>query len=194
MSGTGGYNSPNFAIPYVAPDNTPANLKPFINPIYLAFQNLIQTLILYTGMAPRNPSSILSSDNDPTAILANNGHRFYTSALEPIAQGAPVNFFAPAGVLFARNAIASDFGHQADGFCSQVGGLVAGQIGEFIWNDGVITNLSGWVPGSRYWLDASTPGNYTLTPPSSAGEITQSLGVAITATSFRFWTGTLVQH
>lgn len=194
MSGTGGYQGPNFAIPYVAPDNVPAPLKPIIQPIYQAMQNIIKTLITYAGIAPRDPSSILSSNNDPTALLANNVHRFYCQALEPIGQGSAVNFFAPAGVLFARNAIATDFAHQADAFCSQSGGLQAGQVGEFIWNDGVILNLTGWVPGSRYWLSESVPGSYTLTPPSAAGQITQSLGIALTATSFRFWTGVFVQH
>lgn len=194
MSGTGGINAPNFAVPYIAPDNVPAPLKPIIQPIYTAMQNIIKTLIIFGGIAPRDPTSILSSNNDPTAILSNNVHRFYCQALEPIGEGSAVNFFSPAGVLFARNAVAIDFSHQADAFCSQIGGLQAGQVGEFIWNDGVILNLSGWSPGVRYWLSATSPGSYTVTPPTGVGEITQSLGIALTTTSFRFWTGTLVQH
>lgn len=184
------YSSANIAIPYLAPDNVPANAKPYIQPIYTAFQNLIQVLINNGGIAPRPASAILSSVNDPTAILSDNVHRFYTIALEDIQEAAAVNLFAPSGVLFARNASATDMAHRCDGFCSQSGGLVAGQAGEFILNDGVILEaIAGLVPGARYYLSPSAPGGYTETPPSTAGQIVQYLGIAITNTSFRFLTG-----
>ena len=98
MSGSNNYTAPNFVIPYQAPDNIPAALKPFLNPIYIVFQNLIQTLITYCGISPRNPASLISSINDPTAILANNVHRFYAEALEAINYGSCIKL-----ICFRRN-------------------------------------------------------------------------------------------
>ncbi len=186
MSGSGGYSSPNFVIPYAVPANTPPQFMGLVSPIYIAFQNIIQTLINFCGIAPRNSTQLLSSLNDPTACLANNVHRFYTEATETIAQGSPINLYASSGVLFVRNASATNNTKQADGFCSQSGGITAGAVGEVILGDGVATT-SGLTPGTRYYL-GTTAGSYSATAPSAAGNISQPLGIALTSTALKFQT------
>lgn len=193
MSYSQNYNSPNFNIPYTMPATIPQELQPLFKPLYIAFQNIIQTLITYCGIAPRSPKAILVSDNDPTAILASNVHRFYTQASENISQGAAISLWPQGGILFVRNANATDSTKPCDGFCSQTGGILNGQIGEVILSDGSNTYLSGLTVGARYYL-STTSGAYTTTPPTSSGNLQQSLGIAITATALRFWTGNQIQH
>lgn len=193
MSGSQNYSSPNFVVPYTMPVDTPTSLVGIIKPIYLALQNIVQTMIYFGGVAPRNPASILSSINDPTAILANNIHRFYTQATEAIAAGGLVNLFASGGAIAVRNANATDSTKPCDGFCSQVGGLALGAVGEIILNDGVNSNLSGLTVGTRYYL-STTNGLLTSSPPVAAGNLQQSIGIALATTTLRFWTGAQIQH
>lgn len=193
MSGSQNYTSPNFVIPYSMPSGIPDSLKPFLKPIYIAFQNIIQTLIFFSGVAPRPPSALLTSDNDPTAILANNVHRYYTQASEDIAVGAAVNLFAQIGILFVQNANATDNTKPCDGFCSQVGGIAMGTVGEVILNDGVNLSLTGLTVGAIYYL-STTPGEFTATPPTSAGNLQQYIGKALTTTALKFFTGPIIQH
>jgi hypothetical protein len=195
MSGSNGdsYNSPNFYIPYSTPSNVPPDLLPIIKPIYIMFQNMIQTLITFCGIASRSPAAVLSSVNDSTAVLANNVHRFYTQSTETIVQGALVNLYASSGQLWVRNASATDGTKQCDGFCSQSGGIPNGTVGEIILGDGMIQGLSGLTPGGRYYL-STAPGSMTLVPPSAPGNLQQSIGIAVTANALKFWTGPQVQH
>jgi len=192
MSGTN-YQSPNFILPYQLPTDTPKSLAPFLAPIYVAFQNMIQTLISSCGIASRSPNQILSSAGDVTAFLANNTHRFYVTAYENITVGAPVSLLVSGGIIMARNANATTSSLPADGFCSQLSGIGIGGIGEVILCNGMNTNLSGLSIGTRYYL-STTAGAYTSTPPTASGNLQQSLGIAVSATSLLFFTGQQVQH
>lgn len=192
-TGSQNYTSPNFVIPYVLSANVSPELKPIIKKISLAFQNIIQTLITNAGIAPRSAAALITSDNDPDAFLSNNVHRFYTQASETIAEGAAVNLWPQTGIIFVRNANATDGTKQADGFCSQTGGITLGSIGEVILGDGMVNNLTGLVVGDRYFL-STTDGEYTSTAPTAAGNLEQSLGIAITTTNLRFLLGKQVQH
>lgn len=192
MSGTN-YNAPNLVIPYVVPSNIPPELLPLFKPIYNAFGNLVQALINYCGISPRSPTQILSSNGDVSAILANNVHRFYIQSSETIQPGAAINLWPNIGLLWARNANATDGTKQCDGFCNQTGGIPNGTVGEVILNDGVNNNVSGLTTGTRYYLSTSS-GLYTSSPPVAAGNLQQSLGIAISPTSLRFFTGTQIQH
>lgn len=187
------YSSPNFGIPQVIPADMPPGLIPYLKPLYIAFQNTIQTLIRFTGIAPRNAADLLTSINDPTALLANNTHRFYTQATENIAFGALISLTASLGILAVRNANATDNTKPCDGFCNALAGLSAGQVGEIILTDGLIVSLSGLVPGTRYYL-STIGGTLTTSPPVAAGNLQQSVGIALTATDFRFILGQQIQH
>lgn len=194
MSGLGSssYSGPQIIVPYTVPASTPDTLKPFLAPIYAAFNSFIQTLIRYCGIAPRNSSDYLAISGDPSTVLANNMHRFYLPAAEAIAAGAPVNLVY-SGLLMIQNANATDGTKPADGFCSQTGGIAIGATGEIILSDGVVTGLSGLTPGARYYLGTAA-GTYTSVAPVAAGNLQQFLGIALNATTLRFWTGTQVQH
>lgn len=196
MSGTpssSNYQSPNFSIPYVFPPDVPPALIPVIKPIYMALQNLIQIMITSSGIASRNPGAVLSSAGDPTAFLANNTHRFYVQATEAIAQGAMINLVAVLGTIQVRNANATTGARQVDGFCSQTAGIAAGAIGEVVLGNGMNSFLTGMTVGSRYYL-STTNGLITSSPPVAAGNLQQSVGIAISPTSLVFWTGQQIQH
>lgn len=195
MSGTGGnQQGPAIYVTYTMPSSVPVALQPVIKPIYLALQSLIQTLINYCGIEARAPSAILTSSNDPAAYLAANVHRFYCIANEAIIQGAAVNLFNFGGSLAARNANATDNTKPAIGYCSQVGGLLSGQVGEFVLVDGMVTvSAGGLVPGAGYYL-STTPGAYTSVAPVALGNISQQLGFAVNSNTLLFRLGALVQN
>jgi hypothetical protein len=187
MSDSNNYTSPNFVVPYVMPAGIPDSIAPYIRPLYIMIQNIIQTILSTCGIAPRNPSAILSSNNDTTALLAANVHRFYTQATETISQGALISLTSNIGVLSVRNANATDNTRHCDGYCSQIGGIAAGAVGEVILNDGMITNLTGLVPGTRYYM-STTNGQVTSVAPSGGSTVVQYVGIAITANALRFTT------
>lgn len=193
MSGTSSYNGPDIILPYVTPSNIPPDALSYIKPIYTALQNIVQTLIRFAGIAPRSPGDVLSLNGDPSTILASNVHRFYIQALEPIAQGAIINLVPSVGVLFVQNANATTGAKQADGFCSQVGGILAGGIGEVILNDGINNSFSTLTPGTRYYL-STVNGAISNVAPVAAGNLQQSVGIAINATTLYFFAGHQIQH
>ena len=183
----GTYQSPNINIPFLTPPNVPAELVPIIQPIYTAFQNLIQVLITNAGISSRPASLTLESDNDPTAYLAANVHRYYTQAQEAIAYGAPISLINFAESIAVVNANAAT-GLKAYGFCSTVGGIEVGSVGEVILNDGVILNMPGpsLEVGKQYYLSDQGPGQYSLDAPTNPSSITQAVGYAITTTALLF--------
>jgi hypothetical protein len=178
----GGTAAPNFNIPYICPANTPQELVPYLQPIYSAFQNLIQTLILDGGIAPRSASQLLSSLNDPTAFLSGNVHRFYTQALEMISFGAPISLVTVGGVTYARNASALDTSLPPHGFCSNSGGLAGDALGEVQLVEGMIVNaFNNLTVGKIYYL-GNTPGTYSLTP----GLVSYPVAFSITSTTLLY--------
>ena len=194
-TGSQNYTSPvNLAIPYTMPPSVPDALKGVIKPLYIAFQNLIQTMINACGIAPRAPGQLLTLNGDPSTILTNNMHRFYIQASEAISYGSLITFVANLGTLQVKNALATSAATRADGFCSQPGGIQVGQTGEVIIHDGVIFGVSGLTTGSRYYLSPDVPGHITAVAPTVVGDIEQYVGIALTSTDFKFWSGHVVQH
>lgn len=177
--------APDFAIPYTVPADTPKELVKVIEPIYRAFQNIIQTLISSGGIAARNASALQSSANDTTAYLANITHRYYTVATESILQGAPISLSNSGGNLVVINASAADNTRPCHGYCSQSGGISLGNVGEVTLGDGIVSNLNGLVPGDIYYLGVSL-GSYTATPPSGGSTVVQSVGFALTTNALLF--------
>lgn len=120
--------------------------------------------------------------NPLNADLGNNIHKFYALCAAPIAFGAMVNFFnfSPTQVK-ARPAKADVFTNAAGGFCVTQGGHAAGEWGEFICGPGINYGITGLTPGQWYFLDpTSATGQVTATAPSTAGQIYQCIGQAIT--------------
>ncbi|CAM6053467.1 unnamed protein product [Sphagnum tenellum] len=136
----------------------------------------------------RNNSQILLSNDDPTAILSGNIHRFYCQSTENVAFGALVNLYNFGGALRARTADATDNTKPAIGFASQPGGIPNGQIGEVCLVDGVIIGAYGspLTVGSYYYLAVGDGGGITTVAPSGGGNLVQKVGLALTTTSLLF--------
>jgi hypothetical protein len=102
-------------------------------------------------------------------------------ASEAISATAPfVNIYNNGGVVTCRNANATNATKPVCGFVTtsvSSGGMA------IIYNVGIITGLSGLTGGLVYL--STTNGTATNTPPSTAGNIIQPLGTAISATTIR---------
>jgi len=79
---------------------------------------------------------------------------------------------------YVANATSAQF--LAMGFCSQPGGVLAGQYGEFTPFMGVNTLVSGLSTGATYYLNNA--GGITITP----GSVYQRVGVALSPTALLF--------
>lgn len=99
---------------------------------------------------------------------------------EALAAGAFVYIKADGKVY---NAIATVITNEAIGFVTAAVAL-SGSATVFL--DETNTALSGLTPGSLYFLSAAAAGAATLTAPSTATQIVQVLGRAVSATEIRF--------
>lgn len=107
-------------------------------------------------------------------------------ASEVMAASSNVNLWNDAGVLKVRKADATVAGKEANGFI-----LAAATVGNAVdvYFDGVISGLSGLTIGATYFL-ATTAGTVSATPPSGAGNVVQTVGKALSATTLAFEAGT----
>ena len=97
---------------------------------------------------------------------------------ENLTAGDFVNIYDDAATAKCRRADATTAGKHAQGFV--ISGFSTGQMAS-VFFEGVNNAVSGHTAGDVY-LD-TTPGAATSTPPSSAGNIVQKLGVASAATA-----------
>lgn len=100
---------------------------------------------------------------------------------EALAAGALVNIHDVTGAR-ARNADAAAAGKDAQGF---VLAAFASGATATVYLEGTITGLTGLVPGARQFLSA-TAGLRTPTAPSTAGQVAQMVGWALSATEMSF--------
>jgi hypothetical protein len=103
-------------------------------------------------------------------------------AAEALAAGAIVNVFG-GGSPMAQNANATDGTKPATGFV--LAAVAAGAPATVLSAGQLDTALSGLTPGTVYWLGTS-PGTITTSPPSSAGNLVQQLGITTSATALAF--------
>lgn len=101
-------------------------------------------------------------------------------ASEPLSAGDFVNIHNVSGSPRVRKADASTSGKEAHGF---VLASVSSGADATVYFEGQNTQVTSRTPGARQYLSAATPGAATETPPSSAGNVVQFLGVAVSATS-----------
>lgn len=104
-------------------------------------------------------------------------------ASETIAAGALVNVWNNSGTPNVRNADGTAEGKEANGF---VLAGVSASASATVFFEGRITGLTGLTPGARQYLSASTPGTATATAPTTAGNVVQYIGVAVSASSIDF--------
>lgn len=104
-------------------------------------------------------------------------------ASETLAAGDIVSFHVSTGDK-VRKADATAAGKEVHGFV--LAGF-ASAASATVYLGGTLTGLSGLTIGTRYYLSASSPGAVTATPPSTAGNIVQLVGIAISATEIDFY-------
>lgn len=165
-------------IPFMMPATIPAALRPFFQPIYTIFQNIMWALTNYCGINPLTPSQQLQRVADPTTALANNMGRFYATNLDTVAMecGDLVQIVSSAGTLGFKLALATTVADQvACAFVSSPGGVPISGTGEFIIFNGVATLAPGHpalplTPGAPYWLSPTLPGKIQITIPTPGAQ------------------------
>ena len=121
---------------------------------------------------------------DPSVMPTGIGPDTATiEASESLAAGDLVNVWNDSGTEKVRKADATSEGKEVSGFV--LSGVSSG-ASALVYLEGRITGLSGKTPGARQYLSASSPGAMTETAPSSAGNVVQFVGVAISATVVSF--------
>lgn len=101
---------------------------------------------------------------------------------ENLSSGDLVNIWNDSGTRKARKADASN-GRRAHGF------VLAGTTSPnnaTVYLSGDITGLTSLTPGAAYYLSGSTAGAATATSPSTAGQLSQEIGIAVSATAIAF--------
>lgn len=101
---------------------------------------------------------------------------------ENLSAGELVNVWNDAGTRKARKADASN-GRRAHGF------VLTGTTSPnnaTVYFSGDITGLTSLTPGNPMYLSGTTAGAATATAPSTAGQISQEIGIAISATAITF--------
>jgi hypothetical protein len=115
----------------------------------------------------------------PTGIGADTA---IVPASEALAAGDLVNLWTDTGAVKARKADATTSGKEAVGF---VLAAVESAAEATVYFDGTIAGLTGLTPGARYYL-STTAGTPVTTAPSTAGNVVQEVGYALSATSLTF--------
>lgn len=131
-----------------------------------------------------NPNEIIATDAtgriDETLLPIGVGADTYSGlATETLLAGAFVYITATGDVA---NADASSQGKEAIGYV--LSAFTSGQQAIVYFED-LNDSLTGLVPGSKYWLSATVPGQITSVPPTGAGIVSQYIGTALNATTLR---------
>lgn len=129
-------------------------------------------------------SSGHTSGEDATTTATGFGGPITGSATasEAIAAGAVCYVYSSSGAT-VENANATDLTKPANAFV--LAAYLTSATATVHFAGELITGLSGLTPGATYWLDV-TPGGITTTPPSTAGNGAQIVGVALTASELFF--------
>lgn len=108
-------------------------------------------------------------------------HRGLDTYIDTAAYGDLISI-SGAGAYKASAAVATSL--QALGFCPTAAGVASGVIGEVQYL-GIISGLTGIIPGTVYYLSATTAGSFTATAPI-APDLIQPIGFGISTTSIFF--------
>ena len=101
---------------------------------------------------------------------------------ENLSAGDLVNIWNDSGTRKARKADASN-SRRAHGF---VLASTTSPNNATVYLSGDITGLTSLTPGEAYYLSGATAGASTSTAPSTAGYLSQEIGIAVSATAIAF--------
>lgn len=128
-----------------------------------------------------NNSGVLDSTLLPAGV-GEASQSFPTS--ESLSSGSLVNVYDNAGTATARKADATDATKPAHGFVDAAS-TSPGPATVFFPGQ-IVGGVSGLTVGAPVFLSAASPGGVTTTAPTTAGNLVQQVGTAISATSFVF--------
>jgi len=151
-------------------------------PLYKAMTSLAQKASAGTGQLQLSESEMALSDQFDQ-LLTHRFNHLKVQAGETIGYGQAVNLYLSGGIVMARKANATDTTKPCHGLCDNPTGLSAGQWGEIIFMSGRSQGIAGTVFGSRYFL-STTAGGVQLSPPSTAGNLVQIVGVGLGSAGF----------
>jgi hypothetical protein len=169
-------------LPPLPPDTLPKEFYSEIFTLYRACQSLQDGISRYCGVDPQDTSvrpQLVFSDT----LLETNLTRMYPVASVPITRGQIVNLFNSAGALRARLAKADSMTTMAHGVCNET--VAAGQQFEMYWQRGCLDSIVGLTVGANYFLSTAVAGQVQTVRPSVAGQIIQSVGFALAATTMQ---------
>jgi hypothetical protein len=162
-------------------DKIPAtNASGFLDPTLLNAKNS-SAGVGDAGKIPQlDANGLLSNSMMPVGVGPDTAS-IVTS--ENLAVGNLVNVYDNAGTPTARKADATAEGKECHGF---VLAATTSPAAALVYFEGKITGLTGLTAGVRQYVSASTPGGVTATAPSSAGNVAQCVGLAISTTVLSF--------
>lgn len=146
------------------------------------FEEVEATGLGGVGQANKIPALDNSGRLDTTMMPTGIGAE--TSAIEAfgaLAAGDMVNVYNDSGTMKVRKADGSSGVAPANGFVLQA--YTTGQTATVYWG-GLVTGLSGLTPGQHFL--STTPGATNHVAPSTAGNIVQRVGIAISADVLMF--------
>lgn len=150
--------------------------------IYNAINAVARAIDTYTGSIEEDIAywnQVGISD-----IRLQNISRIYPIFDDTVLPGAMINLYNVSGIIHARLAKAADATKPARGF--SVASVTSGLNGE-IALIGANNHLTGLTPGELYYLSAtSTSGQIVSAAPSSAGNLIQPVGFALSSTTLYF--------
>lgn len=106
-------------------------------------------------------------------------------ASESLAAGDFVNIWSNGGTAAVRKADAASTGKEAHGFV--LAAVTSGNPAT-VYFEGTNDQVTGQTPGPVY-LSATVPGAATSTPPATAGQVVQNIGITTSATAVNFERG-----
>lgn len=145
----------------------------------------LEVVAVQTGGAPsadKIPSLDAAGRLDismmPTGVGAGTS---VIQASEALSAGDYVNVHDVAGAFRVRKADATTSGKEAHGY---VLSAVSSAANATVYSDGLNTGVSAQTPGVVFL--STSPGLGSSTAPSGTGQISQPLGVAVSATAVNF--------
>jgi hypothetical protein len=169
-------------MPTLPAEQLPPDLYNQLLIIYNAINNLARGVSQYSGIdAP--PAAVQSQLLPADTLLTGNLSRLYVPASVAINRGQAVNLFNNAGVLSARLAVASSAATLLHAIANTT--VIAGATVELNLFTGLLDSIGGLTMGSTYYL-STVAGAVQEVRPSGAGQVIQSMGLALGASTLAF--------
>lgn len=170
-----GIQSPiRLAVPSTAVD-VPADLQPYLQPIYSSLYTLVDALTRYAGITSFGEAEgkLLTV---PGQVHPQNDSRLWVQASEALDPGMMVNLHLSSGVLKARQADYSSQSTAAHGCYNGDLHINVGEFCEIFVGTGLITRIGGIIEGQRYFLNVN---GLIATGGSAVSTLSQYIGFGL---------------